>query len=175
MIRYFINDVEVTEEDINKYYSILLYCNTAVENIKNEEHYCTSFIGLKEPKEQIKLREELDKLLDGIMKNKKGITKKELLNMPAGTKIYTNVEICNEWIKSIEGIFLNACNNEITEWDIEENLTFDKMPEYGTKIIKIEVPTYETVWEEKEEVKEMTMEEIEEKLGYKIKIVKEKE
>lgn len=42
------------------------------------------------------------------------------------------------------------------------------------KIIKIEEPTYTTVYEPTEEVKEMTIAELEKELGYKIKVVKEK-
>lgn len=43
-----------------------------------------------------------------------------------------------------------------------------------TKIVKVEQPVYSTVYENPEDVKEMTVEEISKALGYEVKIVKEK-
>lgn len=40
-------------------------------------------------------------------------------------------------------------------------------------VVRIEKPRYEVVWERHEEIKKMTIEDIEKELGYKIEIVKE--
>ena len=103
-------------------------------------------------------------------------TKQELLDMPVGTKIYTDAkdkdyqEYVKKFNKNFEGkettILYGEINNDLT---ITDNRC-------GTKIIKIEEPTYETVYEYEEEPKEMTIAEIERKLkenGYSIKIIKE--
>lgn len=74
-------------------------------------------------------------------------TKEELLKMPIGTKITTNRD--------------------------EDNIFVKISIEYGDKIIKIEVPTYETVYDSSKEVKEMTMDEICKALGCNVKIIKE--
>lgn len=98
------------------------------------------------------------------------LTKKELLNMPIETKITTDkgeilikdnskesYKICFE--NSKLAISIDGINSDLTILDRD----------LGNKIVKIEVPTYSTVYEEKE-TKEMTLKEIEEQLGYKIKI-----
>ena len=107
-------------------------------------------------------------------------TKQELLDMPAGTKIYTDAENENyqEWVK--ENFFYNRYGDWIGKCEINEDLTLDEDidEDYGKKIIKIEVPTYETVYEYLEEEPKETLIEIIERalsdaLGYAVKIVKE--
>ena len=101
-------------------------------------------------------------------------TKQELLEMPAGTKIYTDAEEDNEYVKK------GDCNFESRDFtilceEINDNLTLDTEndEDYGSKIIKIEKPTYETVYDESTEVQEMTVAEIEKALGHAVKIIKE--
>lgn len=80
-------------------------------------------------------------------------TKNELLNMPNGTKIMTNstVKGYNRFVKAGED-FINRENKLMYDFEINEDLTFSAcaLKKHGTKIIKIEKPHYETVWEEKE-------------------------
>lgn len=101
------------------------------------------------------------------------ISKKKLLKMPIGTKIITDLKNNNEFVFDGSTQF-NSIDDYIEEYEINEDLTL-KNKDYGTKIIKIQKPTYETIYIADEEVKEMTISEIEKKLGYSIKIVKEEE
>ena len=61
--------------------------------------------------------------------------------------------------------------------DLTDNLEYDycAMRKREYDIIKVERPTYTTVFERDEEVKEMTIAEISKALGYEVKIVKEEE
>lgn len=99
-------------------------------------------------------------------------TKEELLKMPIGTKITTNRDEDNIFVKISDDVFENNYDECVWDTDIEEDLSITDI-EYGNKIIKIEVPTYETVYDSSKEVKEMTMDEICKALGYNVKIVKE--
>lgn len=91
-----------------------------------------------------------------------------LLNMPVGTKIITD--------KGKELVYDGECFSDKddvimdTMIDDDLNLIYDDM-DYGTKIIEILEPEYRTVW--KEEVKKMTLKEIEKELGYPVEIVEE--
>lgn len=103
-------------------------------------------------------------------------TKQELLDMPAGTKIYTDAEDedCQVWIKTLDNAFTNTENYSIEEDEINDDLTLDAYDDdWGTKIIKIEKPTYETIYDYSAEVQEMTVKEIEKALGHAVKIIKE--
>ena len=106
-------------------------------------------------------------------------TKKELFDMPIGTKIKVEndddddtfsvlIKIEDECFADIE-----ECDQVIDEADVEDDLRINC---WGYKrIIEVQEPTYSMVYVENEEnKKEMTIAEIEEKLGYPIKIVKEK-
>ena len=99
-------------------------------------------------------------------------TKEELLKMPIGTKITTNRDEDNIFVKISDDVFENNYDECVWDTDIEEDLSITDI-EYGDKIIKIEVPTYETVYDSSKEVKEMTMDEICKALGYNVKIIKE--
>ena len=68
--------------------------------------------------------------------------------------------------------------NELTGiYELTDNLEYEycdvRNKDYD--IIKVERPTYTTVFERDEEVKEMTIAEISKALGYEVKIVKEEE
>lgn len=104
-------------------------------------------------------------------------TKKELFDMPIGTKIKVkeNDYTFHIFIKIEDGYFVNIKDSGdiLEEDDIEDDLSFDYW--YYEKIIEVQAPTYSTAYiENEEDKKEMTIAEIEEKLGYPIKIVKEK-
>ena len=103
-------------------------------------------------------------------------TKQELLDMPIGTKIYTDTKIEKNqvWVKVIKEDFTNGNGCYINNDEINEDLTFDDSVNevYGSKIIKIEKPTYETIYDYSTEVQEMTVAEIEKALGHAVKIIK---
>ena len=100
------------------------------------------------------------------------ITKEELFKMPIGTKITTDLEENNIFVKIGENDFCNDYRDHIEDDDINEDLSLDYC---GDKIIEIQEPTYRTIYRAETEVKEMTIAEIEKELGYPIKVVKEEE
>ncbi len=104
-------------------------------------------------------------------------TKQELLDMPVGTKIYTDAkdEDYQVWVKTSKVDFNCNYSDYIDEDDINNDLTLDEDidEDCGTKIIKIEKPTYETIYDYSTEVQEMTVAEIEKALGHAVKIIKE--
>lgn len=95
-------------------------------------------------------------------------SREDFLKMPVGTKIITD--------KGKELVYDGECFSDKddvimdTMIDDDLNLIYDDM-DYGTKIIEILEPEYRTVW--KEEVKKMTLKEIEKELGYPVEIVEE--
>jgi len=99
-------------------------------------------------------------------------TKNELFELPIGTKITTDSEEYNVFVKNDENSFINEQEDILECYDIKDNLLIND-EDYGTKIIKIEVPTYKTTYDSSKEVKEMTMAEISKALGCEVKIVKE--
>ena len=98
-------------------------------------------------------------------------TKEELLEMPLGTIIKTNEKEHNAYVKVGKYEFFNDYD-DISDDDINEDLSLD----YNTvdiKIIEIQQPKHRIVYKEDNEVKEMTISEIEKEIGYQIKVVKE--
>lgn len=99
------------------------------------------------------------------------ITKEELFKMPIGTKITTDLEENNIFVKVGENDFCNNDCDHIEYDNIKEDLSLDYYEE--GKIIEIQEPNYTTIYKEDKQVKEMTIAEIEKELGYPIKVVKE--
>ena len=99
-------------------------------------------------------------------------TKEELLKMPLGTIIKTDKEGHNIFVKVGENDFCNDDCNHTGAGYINDDLSLEC---FGNKIIEIQEPTYETIYKADDEVKEMTIAEIEKELGYPIKVVKEEE
>jgi len=104
-------------------------------------------------------------------------TLEELEKMPIGTKITTDAEGDNVFIKKYNNVLEFSSLEErypLVNRDFREDLTIrDEC--CGTKIIKIEEAKieYETIYDVSEETVEMTIGEIEEKLGHKVKVIKE--
>lgn len=100
-------------------------------------------------------------------------TKEKLFKMPAGTKIITDDEKNNTFIfDGVDSFYGNT--RYLKDDEIDEDLTVTD--EYcGTRIMEIQEPTYQTIYREEKEVKEMTIAKIEKELGYPIKVVKEEE
>ncbi len=102
-------------------------------------------------------------------------TKEELLSMPVGTKITTDLAENNVFVKYSDNNFRNRQSLYLSgKNDINADLTIND-EDCGTKIIKVEEPKYETIYDVSREVKEMTVAEIEKALGYPVKIVKEED
>lgn len=102
-------------------------------------------------------------------------TKEELLSMPVGTKITTDLAENNVFVKYSDNNFRNRESLYLSgKNDINADLTINDK-DCGTKIVKIEEPKYETIYDASQEVKEMTVAEIEKALGYPVKIVKEED
>lgn len=101
------------------------------------------------------------------------MTKEKLLAMPVGTKVTTDLEKDNIFIKYSKLTFSNEYGSYLfLDNDINDDFTINDK-DCGTRIVKVEEPTYETVYDNTKEVKEMTVAEIEKALGYPVKIVKE--
>ena len=98
------------------------------------------------------------------------VTKEELFKMPIGTKITTDLEENNIFVKVGENDFCNNDCDHIEYDNIKEDLSLDY---YEGKIIEIQEPNYTTIYKEDKQVKEMTIAEIEKELGYPIKVVQE--
>ncbi len=104
------------------------------------------------------------------------IDKQKLLKMPIGTKITTNAEdedyrtaikVRDDAFKFLEDGY------QLDDYEINNDLTLDIDSDYGTRIMKVEEPTYKTIYEYEAELQEMTVAEIEKALGHPVKIIKE--
>lgn len=157
------NDYGVTDENMYKGEVVEVFDDDNMR-IKVLDHKSTVFVG-----EEYTVKNNGKKFE---LISPKKTTKEELLKMPIGTKITTNKDEDNIFVKISDDVFENNYDECVWNTDIEEDLSITDI-EYGDKIIKIEVPTYETVYDSSEEVKEMTMDEICKALGYNVKIVKE--
>ena len=100
-------------------------------------------------------------------------TKEELFKMPLGTIIKTDRQEHNIFVKVGENDFYNDDRDHIESCYVNDDLSLNC--NLSKKIIEIQEPTYETIYIADEEVKEMTIAEIEKELGYPIKVVKEEE
>lgn len=74
-------------------------------------------------------------------------TKEELLDMPKGTKIFTDAKKDNEFV--YDGNTFCSENTLLYPSYLKYDLTINptRKDKYGTRITKIEKPTYETVYE----------------------------
>lgn len=75
-------------------------------------------------------------------------TKEELLDMPKGTKIFTDAKKDNEFV--YDGNTFCSENTLLYPSYLKYDLTINptRKDKYGTRITKIKKPTYETVYEE---------------------------
>ena len=99
-------------------------------------------------------------------------SKEELFKMPLGTIIKTDRDCNNVFVKVGENDFCNDDVDHIESCYVNDDLSLEC---FGNKIIEIQEPSYRTIYKADEEVKEMTIAEIEKELGYPIKVVKEEQ
>ncbi len=109
-----------------------------------------------------------DEMLEPIKFTKNDFQNLDVVILRNGDKLlytdYGNVFIDVTEENSNEISFLNDFSKDLKHKEYEQ---FD--------IIKVERPSYSTVYERKEEPKEVTMEELQKILGYEVKIIKKKE
>lgn len=79
-------------------------------------------------------------------------------------------------IRDFADLSENNCNSLTDLTDLKDDLTFDGIDrDRDNDIVKVERPVKtEVVFERKDKAREMTVEEISEKLGYEVKIIKNK-
>ena len=99
-------------------------------------------------------------------------SKEELFKMPLGTIIKTDRDCNNVFVKVGENDFCNDDVDHIESCYVNDDLSLEC---FSNKIIEIQEPSYRTIYKADEEVKEMTIAEIEKELGYPIKVVKEEQ
>lgn len=100
------------------------------------------------------------------------LSKEELFKMPLGTIIKTDRDHNNVFVKVGENDFCNDDADHIESCYVNDDLSLEI---FGNKITEIQEPSYTTIYKADEEVKEMTIAEIEKELGYPIKVVKEEQ
>lgn len=102
------------------------------------------------------------------------ITHDKLERLPIGSMIITDEsKRHNVYVKNDDDEFVNEYKESLYTYEFEDDtLTFHI--EDKPKIVEIALPVYYTIYKKEDEPVEMTMEEISEKLGYNIKIVKSK-
>lgn len=99
------------------------------------------------------------------------LSKEELFKMPLGTIIKTDREKHKIFVKVGKDDFCNDYCDHIESRNVNDDLSLNC--NLSKKIIEIQEPTYETIYQADEEIKEMTIAEIEKELGYPVKIIKE--
>lgn len=105
------------------------------------------------------------KLVEEIMK-KKDLKNGDIVTLRNGDRLV----LCDECFNDLSGDYSNRlCDLD----ELRDDLTYKAWDDDSSSdIVKVERPVkYETVFERGEEVKELTVDEISEKLGYKVKVV----
>lgn len=154
---------------------------------KNDKYRITNEEMLKAEVLRVENRNMDIKILDHKNKEKIGLTYpvendkrlfyyyelclENIFSLPLGSKIITDKEEHNVFIKVGEDDWCNDDSDHLQKSDLNEDLTINDSF-LGDKIIKVEEATHE-VFYEKNEIKEMTVAEIEKALGYPVKIIKE--
>lgn len=92
----------------------------------------------------------------------------DIVTLRNGDKLRYNIET-----ESFDNISDDYDNNLDYLYELNDDMTYDDRDEDENDIMKVERPTYHTVFEREETVKEMTIAEISKALGYEVKIVKE--
>lgn len=100
-------------------------------------------------------------------------TRQEVLDMPIGSKIIIDADSHNVFIKVGDDDWCNDDGDHLSESDICENFTISHYIFDDYNIVSIEKPTYDEFYNREEDIKEMTVADIEKALGYSVKIIKE--
>lgn len=110
-----------------------------------DKYYLVSELNNSD-KEYIIFEENLE-LIDELAVKHNKPTKDELLDMPKGTKIFTDAKEDNEFV--YDGNTFCSENTLLYPSYLKYDLTINptRKDKYGTRITKIEKPTYETVYE----------------------------
>lgn len=125
-------------------------CSTYKVFVIKKTNSCDKYYLVSESnnsdKEYIIFEEDLELIDELTVKNNKP-TKDELLDMPKGTKIFTDAKKDNEFV--YDGNTFCSENTLLYPSYLKYDLTINptRKDKYGTRITKIEKPTYETVYE----------------------------
>lgn len=163
------NDYNITNEDMLKAEVIEILDDDVME-IKILKH---------KDKDKIKETYRVENSIEQFDYYNIKITEKNLLDLPIGSKIITNYDIkykFNYFIKINDKQFKNNDCDILFIDDEDFDLENNKICICGEyyDIIRIEKPTYYTVYrKEEQKSKEMTIKEISKILGYDVKIIKE--
>lgn len=103
----------------------------------------------------------------------KKITPETLKKLSLGSIIITSENEHNRYVKNDYDEFQNDCCDTLFAGELTEELIFSQTSG-NPRLIEIHEPVYYTTYNVNDEPIEMTIEEISEKLGYNIKIVKSK-
>lgn len=131
-------------------------CSTYKVFVIKKTNSCDKYYLVSESnnsdKEYIIFEEDLE-LIDELAVKHNKPTKDELLDMPKGTKIFTDAKEDNEFV--YDGNRFNSLNKFLYKSNISDdlkiiNIEYPDFPaSFGTHITKIEIPRdYETIYEE---------------------------
>lgn len=171
-MKFKVGDRVRIKKDLKEGYDYKLYVNDDMEELAGKIATITSAWENCGARYEINEDAGTNTWTEEMFENITKPTKEELFKMPIGTKITTDLEENNIFVKVGENDFCNDYYDHIEDDDINEDLSLDCC---GDKIIEIQEPTYRTIYRVETEVKEMTIAEIEKELGYPIKVVKEEE
>lgn len=155
-------------------------CSTYKVFVIKKTNSCDKYYLVSESnnsdKEYIIFEEDLELIDELTVKNNKP-TKDELLDMPKGTKIFTDAKENNEFVYG--GNRFNSLNKFLYKSNISDDLKIINIDstfsdDFGTHITKIEVPKdYETVYIYEEETME-SLRKLNEELTKKVTELKRK-
>ena len=170
-MKFKVGDKVRIRKDLKEGHDYKLYVNDDMEELAGEIVTITEVYGDCDTEYEINEDTGENSWTEDMFEGLAIITKEELFKMPIGTKITTDLEENNIFVKVGENDFCNNDCDHIEYDNIKEDLSLDYYEE--GKIIEIQEPNYTTIYKEDKQVKEMTIAEIEKELGYPIKVIKE--
>lgn len=171
-MKFKVGDRVRIKKDLKEGYDYKLYVNDDMEELAGKIATITSAWENCGARYEINEDAGTNTWTEEMFENITKPTKEELLKMPLGTIIKTDEKEHNIFVKVGENDFCNDDADHIESCDVNDDLS---LKYFGNKIIEIQEPSYTTIYKADEEVKEMTIAEIEKELGYPIKVVKEEQ
>lgn len=105
--------------------------------------------------------------IEEVNMTKKDLRYGDLVTLKNGDKLFYNG-------KDLRDINVTYCNPVRHLYNINDDLTYKEAGKDKYDIVKVERPVvYKSVFEREEETQELTVDEISERLGYKVKVVGE--
>ena len=169
-MKFKVGDKVRIRKDLKEGHDYKLYVNDDMEELAGEIVTITKVYGDCDTEYEINEDTGENSWTEDMFEGFAKLTKEELFAMPLGTIIKTDREEHNVHVKVGENDFCNDDADHIEYHKVNDDLSLEY---FGNKIIEIQEPTYKTIYKADEEVKEMTIAEIEKELWYPIKVVKE--